>query len=74
MASKTYVLTWTVDGVAGAFCPSGGLTEQEVEDAEWRLRQHAESAGVDIEQQMSIRRMPYVFDIREAPMPAGAEA
>ena len=71
-SSKTYVLTWTIDGAAGAFCPAGGLSAEEVEAAEWRLRRRVEGAGVDPAVCLSVRRVPYVFDISEAPMPEPA--
>lgn len=61
-----YVKEKTVKRVMnrGAFCPAGGLSALEADEAKLRLLKEAEGRGIS-RRRISVEKVPYVFDVIE---------
>lgn len=46
----------------GAFCPAGGLSELEADEAKVRLLRAAEDRGIN-RHRVTVEKVPYAFDV-----------
>jgi hypothetical protein len=60
----TFVLTWTVGSRRGAFCPAGGLSLDEADEARARLMERMAELKVPAEAYYSAI-VPYYFDVKD---------